>query len=158
MPIAPANDPGAGAAPPPTKKGRERWVPILAGATALLLVLSGVFAGLWYFQTSDLERKLADREKTIASHEDTIKDNKKEISELKEDLEKAQEDLASAQEELEATEGENEDLASEKEIISECLRLLIEFLDAAGRNDQATAEQKLAELQQPCEEAEQLIN
>jgi outer membrane murein-binding lipoprotein Lpp len=139
----PGPPPGVGLA-----AGRKSpWPAVLAGTTALFLVVSLVLGG-FLISTND---KLDAANRTIDTRNATISDNEKKLKALREDLD-------TANDELERKQGENEDLADEKETIAKCLGLLVEFLEAAGRNDQATAQQKLAELQTPCQNAQRLID
>jgi uncharacterized protein (DUF3084 family) len=131
----------------PTAGRKSPWPAVLAGTTALFLVVSLVLGG-FLISTND---KLDAAHRTIANRDTTISDNEKKLKALREDLD-------AANDELDRKQGENEDLTDEKETIAKCLGLLFEFLEAAGRNDEATAQQKLTELRVPCQNAQRLIN
>jgi len=142
---APPALPPHGAGPVPA--GKSPWPAVLAGTTALFLVVALVLGG-FLISTND---KLDAANRTIAERDTTISDNEKKLKALRDDLKAAKDDLDRKQ-------GENEDLADEKETISKCLSLLFEFLEAAGRQDDATAQTKLAQLRVPCQNAQRLLN
>jgi uncharacterized protein (DUF3084 family) len=141
---------GSQSGPPltsPAPAGKSPWPAVLAGTTALFLVVSLVLGG-FLISTND---KLDAANRTVATRDSTISDNEKKLKALREDLD-------TANDELERKQGENEDLTDEKETIAKCLSLLFEFLEAAGRNDEATAQQKLSALRVPCQNAQRLIS
>jgi outer membrane murein-binding lipoprotein Lpp len=145
LPGGPPSAPPYGSGPAPV--GKSPWPAVLAGTTALFLVVALVLGG-FLISTND---KLDAANTTIAKRDATISDNEKKLKALRGDLDAAKDDL-------DRKEGENEDLADEKETISKCLSLLFEFLEAAGRDDDATAQTKLTELRVPCQNAQRLIN
>lgn len=148
MPMSYLPDPRSA---PPSGVGpthpKSPWTAVLAGTTALFLVVSLVLAGFLVSTTGRLDKA----NRTIAERDSTISGNEKQLKALRDDLEAANEDLK-------RTEGENDDLADDKDTIAKCLKLLFEALDAAGRNDQATAQRKATELQVPCRTAQRLIS
>lgn len=142
-------DPQPPSGPPyaPAPSGRSPWLYVLAGTTAVFFIIA---VGLGAYSIS-LNGDLDKANKTIATRDDTISGNTKKIKDLADELK-------AAEDELDNKEDENAGLEDDKETISKCLKLLFEFLDAAGKKDNKTAQRKLKELQTPCNDANRLIN
>src|SRR6266545_2901487 len=122
---------GTGPTPPgaaPSSSGRSPWVMILAGTTALFFLVAVVLGGFLINTNNNLDATQKKLDRTVAA--DDMKD----------------------------AEGDNKNLSDDKETISKCLKLLFEFIEAAGKNDKKTAERKLKELDAPCRDAQRLID
>jgi hypothetical protein len=144
---------GMAQTPPPAGPKRSPVVPILAGVAALLLLLAGVMTGLFVARNN----ALAAANRTIKAREATIADRDKELKQLKTDLEAKSAALDKAQQDLRGTQNESDKNKHDKQVVSTCLQLLLDALDAANRNDKATFEKKLNDMNKPCAEAQVIM-
>jgi hypothetical protein len=149
---APAYGAQPGMQPPPRAR-RGVAVPILASLAALLLIAASVLTVLYVNKSGDL----AAAKKTISARDTSIADKEKEITQLKADLQTKSDALDSAQRDLRGTQNDNEKNKKDKETVSLCLRLLLDALAAANRNDSATFNKKLTDMKKPCDEAEKIM-
>jgi hypothetical protein len=137
--------------PPPGKKGP--WVPVLAATTALFLVMSIVFLGLWITTGSDLDAANA----TIKDQKDTIGARDKTIKEKNDTITDKDKEIKSLQDNLKRSKKSSKDLADEKEIIAKCLRLVAAWIQASREGDEEKIRKAAKALQKPCEEAEKVM-
>jgi hypothetical protein len=147
--------PAPAAAPPPAKRGAA--LPLLAGATALLLVLAIVMTGLFIWKNgeqSDTATKLAASEQ---KYDRDVAAKNARISSLQSDLEAAKTELESTKQQLEGTKNRLGTANADKQVISQCLTLVLRFIDAVSKRDTATANSLLAQLREPCNKANALI-
>ena len=148
---APESAPPYGAPAAPGKKGP--WVPVLAGTTALFLVISIVFLGLWISTGNDLEAANA----TISDQKDTISDRDKTIADNKTAIDDKDKKISSLQDDLKRSKKSSKDLADEKETIAKCLRLVAAWIQANRSGDQERIAKAAKAAQKPCEEADRVM-
>jgi len=136
-------------------------VPILAVATALLLILAVVMTGLFVVKNNDLEstqKDLAASKSQVARQQATIKENEAKISGLQGEVTKTKSDLAAAQQELSGVKSRLGNTQAEKQVVEQCLRLVFQFIEALADQDRARANALVAQLRAPCDAAERIIS
>jgi hypothetical protein len=138
-------------APAPAKRGVA--VPILAAVAVLLLIAAGVMTGLYVNKNN----ALATANNTIKTRDKTIADREKDLKTTKGDLEAKTAALDKAQQDLRGTQNESDKNKHDKQVVSNCLKLLLDALDAADKGDKATFDKKLAEMKTPCAEAQVIM-
>ncbi|MET7396218.1 hypothetical protein ABZS66_22315 [Dactylosporangium sp. NPDC005572] len=136
---------------PPKKRGVA--VPILASLLALAVIAAGVFVGLYVDKSGKLDKS----EKLAADRQVTIDNTTKELDTTKADLKSKADDLAKAQQDLRGTQADSTEAKRQRDVIGTCLKLLLEALEAANKGDQTTMQNKLNEMDKPCNEAEVLL-
>lgn len=139
------------AGPPSPKKGP--WVPVLAGTTALFLIISVVFLGLWISTGNDLDKA----NQTISKQKDTISARDKTISDNKETIDDRDDKIKSLQGDLKKSKKNSKDLADEKATIAKCLRLVAAWIQASREGDEEKTKRAAKALQKPCEEADKVM-
>lgn len=164
-PFAGGPQPGPGGMPmriPPTPtKSKGPWIPLLAATTALFLVVSLVMSVLYFTksgQQNDTATKLAASETTVSERNNQIKDKDGKISALEAELKKTKSDLESTKQQLQGTQNKVGTLTEEKAIVSQCLKLVLQYIAAVADRDTAKASSLLNQLNRPCNQANAIIN
>ncbi|HEY3501568.1 MAG TPA: hypothetical protein VGN37_02140 [Actinocatenispora sp.] len=138
----------------PGERKRGPWIPVLAAAAAVFLILAGTMTVLYVGKSGDLtsEKKVAaDRQGTIDDQKSKLDDLNKQLDDTKKERDKAKQDLSGAQ-------NKNTDLSKQRDIIAKCLSLLEQAIVASGKGDEAKTKKLLKELDKPCKEADQYLN
>jgi hypothetical protein len=151
----PVGYPGQPVAYPPVEPPRKKGVavPILASLLALAVIAAGVFVGLYV----DKNNKLTQSEKLAAQRQDTINSTQSELDTTKADLKTKADALTQAQQDLRGTQADSTEAKRQRDVIGTCLKLLLEASAAANANDRTTMQNKLNELEKPCNEAQVLL-
>ncbi|GGM74896.1 hypothetical protein ACFFX1_13805 [Dactylosporangium sucinum] len=139
--------------PVETPKKRGVAVPILASLLALAVIAAGVFVGLYVDKSGKLDKS----EKLAADRQVTIDNTNKDLETTKADLKSKADELAKAQQDLRGTQSDSTEAKRQRDVIGTCLKLLLEASEAANKNDQTTYQNKIQELQKPCNEAQVLL-
>ena len=151
--------PHSGPPGPPAaqKSGRGPIVPILAGATALLLVLGLVMTGLFIWKTGqqgDTQTKLTASQQ---KYNKDVTDRDQKIDELQGKYDNAQKDLSATKQQLEGTKSQLNATSDEKAVIAQCLKLVFEYIQAVANQNRSQANTLLSALDAPCRRAQVLI-
>jgi uncharacterized ion transporter superfamily protein YfcC len=144
--------PDYGQQPPPAKRGIA--LPLFAGLTVLFFLVSAVMTGLYVTKSGAYDRKVADvkaKNTTIAARDSQVSDLQKQLQGLKDQLDAAGQKQS-------GTQGQLDEITREKQVISNCLTLLLEALDAASKGDKATATAKANAADAPCTESQKYLN
>jgi hypothetical protein len=151
----PPGYPGQPMAYPPVQPAKKRGVavPILASLLALAVIAAGVFVGLYVDKSS----KLTKSEKLAAQRQSTINSTQSELDTTKADLKSKADALTQAQQDLRGTQADSTEAKRQRDVIGTCLKLLLEALDAANAGDKTTTQNKLNEMDKPCNEAQTLL-
>ncbi|GAA0722719.1 hypothetical protein Drose_08985 [Dactylosporangium roseum] len=150
-PVFPAQPVGYPPVDQPKKKGIA--VPILASLLALAVIAAGVFVGLYIDKSGKLDKS----EKLSAQRQQTLDSTQKDLDTTKSDLQKKANDLTKAQQDLRGTQADSTEAKRQRDVIGKCLTLLLQFIEAANKGDQTTMQNKLNELDKPCDEASTLL-
>lgn len=133
--------------------GKNRLVVILGAATALLLVVGLTMTGLFVAKNGEQN----DTQAKLTAAENTIKERDSKVSTLEKDLTDTKTKLTNTEQQLSGTQDSLGTANSDKQVIAQCLKLVIEALDAIGKGDQAKTDQLIAQLDAPCTKAEKLL-
>ncbi|WP_432987171.1 hypothetical protein [Dactylosporangium sp. CA-233914] len=147
-----AGFPGLPAAYPPVEPPKKRGVavPLLASLLALAVIAAGVFVGLYVDKSGKL-----DKSETLSSQRQASLDqSNKDLEQTRNDLKAKADELTKAEQNLRGTQADSTEAKRQRDVIGTCLRLLLE---AASTNDKTTAQNKLNELQKPCNEAQVIL-
>lgn len=137
--------PATPAGPAPSA-ARGPWIPLLAGTTAFFLLLTMIMTGLFVAtaaQQNETSRKLTSSRSTV--------------SDQREQLEKVTQERDDAKEELAGSENKVGALTDEKEVISQCLTLMFQFIEAAAANNRSQATALADQLREPCNRAQAIV-
>ncbi|GAA3457227.1 ATG16 family protein [Dactylosporangium matsuzakiense] len=148
FPGAPIGYPGAEA---PKKRGIA--VPLLASLLALAVIAAGVFVGLYIDKSGKLDKS----EKQSAQRQAALDQSNKDLEQTRKDLTAKADELTKAQQDLRGTQADSTEAKRQRDVIGTCLKLLVEASDAAGAGDKTTYQNKIAEANKPCNEAEVLL-
>ncbi|GAA3397785.1 hypothetical protein [Cryptosporangium minutisporangium] len=151
LPGAEVGPSGYGQSPAAPKK--NRLVVILGAATALLLVLALTMTGLFIAKNGEQN----DTQAKLTAAENTIDARDSKITTLEKDLTDTKTKLTNTEQQLNGTKDSLGTANADKQVISQCLKLVIEALDAIGKGDQAKTDQLIKQLDAPCTKAEALI-
>jgi hypothetical protein len=135
--------------PPSQESKRGPIVPILASCLALAVVLAGVFIGLYFDKSSKLDAA----NKTSAERLNGWNTTKTDLDKTKKDLEAKQDELDQAEQDLRGTKNDGDQAKKERDTIASCLKLLTEALAAANAGNKTLMNQKITEMQAPCNQA-----
>jgi flagellar basal body-associated protein FliL len=135
--------------------GRNRGVAvwILAALSVVLLLLAGAMTALYISKNS----ALADAKRTIRQRDSTVSAKTAEVESTRRDLQAAKDDLAKTKTDLSGSQNQAAELQRQKDVISKCLNLLAEGVQAASNGDRATATKKQNEAQPVCDEADRYL-
>ena len=133
--------------------GKNRTVVILGAATALLLVVGLTMSGLFIAKNGEQN----DTQAKLTAAENTIKERDSKVSTLEKDLTDTKTKLTNTEQQLSGTKDSLGTANSDKQVIAQCLKLVIEALDAIGKGDKAKTDQLIAQLDAPCTKAEKLL-
>ncbi len=136
---------------PPPKKSVA--VPILASLLALAIIAAGVFVGLYVDKSGKLDKS----EKLASQRQDSLTATQGDLDKTKTELKSKADDLAKAQQELRGVTADSTEAKRQRDVIGTCLKLLLEALDASSKGDKTTLQNKLNEMDKPCDEAEVLL-
>lgn len=136
---------------PPPKKSIA--VPILASLLALAIIAAGVFVGLYVDKSGKLDKS----EKLASQRQDSLTATQGELDKTKTDLKAKADELTKAQQELRGVTADGTEAKRQRDVIGTCLKLLLEALDASSKGDKTTLQNKLNEMDKPCDEAEVLL-
>jgi hypothetical protein len=137
---------------PPAKRGIA--MPLFAGLTVLFFLVSAVMTGLYVTKSGAYDRKVAD----VKAKNTTISARDGQISDLQHQLQGLKDQLDAAGQKQSGTQGQLDEITREKQVISNCLTLLLEALDAASKGDKATATAKANAADAPCTESQKYLN
>ncbi|MEV6928626.1 hypothetical protein AB0M46_29620 [Dactylosporangium sp. NPDC051485] len=143
--------PGAYPAPPAKKRGIA--VPLLASLLTLAVIAAGVFVFL-YVDKSD---KLTQSETQSAQRQAALDQSNKDLDQTKTDLKAKADELTKAQQDLRGTQADSTEAKRQRDVIGSCLKLLIEALDASNQGDKTTAQNKISQMEKPCNEAQRIL-
>jgi hypothetical protein len=136
---------------PPPKKSIA--VPILASLLALAIIAAGVFVGLYVDKSGKLDKS----EKLASQRQENLTSTQGELDKTKTDLKAKADELTKAQQDLRGVTADSTESKRQRDVIGTCLRLLLEALDASAKGDKTTLQNKLNEMDKPCDEAEVLL-
>jgi len=136
---------------PPPKKSIA--VPILASLLALAIIAAGVFVGLYVDKSGKLDKS----EKLASQRQDSLTSTQGELDKTKTDLKAKADELTKAQQDLRGVTADSTESKRQRDVIGTCLKLLLEALDASAKGDKTTLQNKLNEMDKPCDEAEVLL-
>ena len=128
-------------------------VPILASLLALAIIAAGVFVGLYIDKSGKLDKS----EKLASQRQDSLTATQGELDKTKTDLKSKADELTKAQQELRGVTADSTEAKRQRDVIGTCLKLLLEALDASSKGDKTTLQNKLNEMNKPCDEAEVLL-
>jgi hypothetical protein len=128
-------------------------VPILASLLALAVIASGVFVGLYVDKSGKLDKS----EKLASQRQDSLTSTQGELDKTKTDLKAKADELTKAQQDLRGVTADSTESKRQRDVIGTCLKLLLEALDASAKGDKTTLQNKLNEMNKPCDEAEVLL-
>ncbi|MGI5244498.1 hypothetical protein [Dactylosporangium sp. CA-139066] len=148
FPGQPIGYPGA---EPPKKRGIA--VPLLSGLLALAVIAAGVFVGLWVDKSNKLEASEAKSNQRQVALDQSNKD----LEQTRTDLKAKADELAKSQQDLRGTQADSTEAKRQRDVIGNCLKLLLEALDAANSGDKTTTQNKLNEMEKPCNEAQVIL-
>jgi uncharacterized protein YlxW (UPF0749 family) len=140
-------------AQPQPKRGRGATI-TFAILTVVFFLATAVLTGLYVTKNSAYNQKAND----LKARDTSITSLNGQMDDLKKQLKTAQDQLDSANQKQTGTQNQLDEVTKEKQVIGNCLTLLVEALDAAGRGDQATAKAKGDAAQAPCTEAQKYLN
>jgi peptidoglycan hydrolase CwlO-like protein len=129
-------------------------VPILAGLVVLFVIATGVLAGLFVTKNSAYNKQSA----TLRARNATVASQTKQLGIDKDQLKSLQDQLEDANQKATGTQNQVDELNHEKQVISQCLDLSGQAVDAAGRGDRTTANKLLAQAEPICDEADKYLN
>ncbi|MFG2037015.1 hypothetical protein [Dactylosporangium sp. NPDC048998] len=136
----------------PTKK-RGVAVPLLAGLLALAVIAAGVFVGLYVDKSS----KLTKSETQSAQRQASLDASNKDLDQTRNDLKAKADELTKAQQDLRGTQADSTEAKRQRDVIGTCLKLLLEALDASASGDKTTTQNKIKEMDKPCNEAQGIL-
>jgi hypothetical protein len=128
-------------------------VPILASLLALAIIAAGVFVGLYVDKSGKLDKS----EKLASQRQDSLTSTQGELDKTKTDLKAKADELTKAQQELRGVSADSTEAKRQRDVIGTCLKLLLEALEASSKGDKTTLQNKLNEMDKPCDEAEVLL-
>lgn len=146
---------GVPAGPPPSR-GRGPLVPVLAAVAALLLIAAVVMTGLFVAKSGefdDSQEQLAASRATAEQQRQDLEGKDQEITQLNGDLTATRESLAESEQARTGSEDRAGELAMEKQIVTTCLTLILDYLDAAGAGDEGRAQELLPQIEPACDRA-----
>jgi hypothetical protein len=180
MSVLPLSDPtgesaGAPVVTPPPRRRRGGAVPVLAGVSAVLLVTTLALAALLVTGRGDLGQtraELAASRQAATAQTAQLRKDEATIAGLRDDVAAVRTDLTATERELRQTKaqlGDTKDqlgdtktrlgaTEADKQTVSDCLRLILEYFDAAGRGDDARAQELLRQANAPCQAADKIVN
>lgn len=135
----------------PKKRGVA--VPLLAGLLALAVIAAGVFVGLYVDKSSKLDKS----EKVSAQRQASLDAANKDLESTRNDLKAKADELTKAQQDLRGTQADSTEAKRQRDVIGNCLKLLLEALDASSKGDKTTMQNKISEMEKPCNEAQVLL-
>jgi hypothetical protein len=152
---SPMGYPGQPVAYPPVEPPRKRGVavPLLASFLELAVIAAGVFVGLYFDKSSKLQKS----EKVSAQRQASLDTTNKDLETTKGDLKAKADELTKAQQDLRGTQADSTEVKRQRDVIGTCLKLLLEALDASAANDKTTMQNKINEMEKPCNEAQVLL-
>ena len=154
---------------------RAALLPFLAGASAVLLLATIVLTVLYTGAAGDLRRShtdLASARRAADARAADVAARDRTIAGLRGDLATARDELAATEHELTGTRsrlgttvdqlGNTKDLLgatqADKQVVSHCLKLILDFFDAAARGDDGRARELYSEANAPCQSADAIVN
>jgi hypothetical protein len=151
----PMGYPGQPIAYPPVEPPRKRGiaVPLLASFLALAVIAAGVFVGLYFDKSSKLNKS----EKVSSQRQAALDAANKDLETTKADLKSKADELTKAQQDLRGTQADSTEAKRQRDVIGNCLKLLFEALDASSKNDRTTMQNKINEMEKPCNESRVLL-
>lgn len=151
----PIGYPGQPIAYPPVEPPKKRGVavPLLASFLALAVIAAGVFIGLYFDKSSKLQKS----DKVSAQRQASLDTTNKDLETTKADLKSKVDELTKAQQDLRGTQADSTEVKRQRDVIGTCLKLLLEALDASAANDKTTMQNKINEMEKPCNEAQVLL-
>jgi len=128
-------------------------VPLLASLLALAVIAAGVFVGLYVDKSGKLDKSKTQSAQRQASLDSANKD----LEQTRTDLKAKADELTKAQQDLRGTQADSTEAKRQRDVIGTCLKLLLEALDASSKGDKTTLQNKLNEMDKPCDESEVLL-
>ncbi|WP_433216883.1 hypothetical protein ACQP00_08620 [Dactylosporangium sp. CS-047395] len=147
--------PGQPLYPPPAEPAKKRGiaVPLLASLLALAVIAAGVFVGLYVDKSSKLDKS----ENTSAQRQASLDQTNKDLDSTKKDLQAKADELSKSQQDLRGTQADSTEAKRQRDVIGQCLKLLLEALDASAAGDKTTTQNKINEMDKPCNEAQVIL-
>jgi peptidoglycan hydrolase CwlO-like protein len=158
MAYDPSQPPGA---VPSYRQKRGPLTPILAVATVILLIAAVTMTALFVVKNNDLgdtRTKLSASERTASRQAKELKSDGETISGLQSDLSDTKEQLDATKQELTGTKNQLGSTQAEKAVVSRCLNLVLQFIQAVNAGDAAKAKSLSAQANSPCQAADRIIN
>jgi peptidoglycan hydrolase CwlO-like protein len=143
--------PDYAAAPP--RRGRGALI-TFAVLTVVLFLASAVLTGLYVTKSGAYDKKVTD----LKGRDTTISSLNGQVDDLKKQLQAANDKLDQANQKQTGTQNELDQVTKEKNVISNCLTLLSEAINAASVGNQALAKSKADAAQAPCDEADKYLH
>ena len=113
------------------------------------MILAGVFIGLYFDKSSKLDAA----NKISAARLNSLNTTKADLDKTKKDLESKQDELDQAEQDLRGSKNAGDQATKERDTIASCLKLLTEALAAANAGNKTLMNQKITEMQAPCNQA-----
>jgi hypothetical protein len=152
-PIPTGAEVGPSALGPQARPGRNRTVILLSVALAVLLVVGLTMSGLFISKNTE-QNQTQDR---LAASQADVSDRDGQIKKLQKTVTDETNKRTTAEQRLKGTESSLGSANSQKQTISQCLRLLLQALDAAGKGDKARTAALTKQLDAPCTKAQKLL-
>lgn len=135
-------------APAPKRNGATLLLAVLA---VVLFLSTVVFLALYVTKSTSDNHRIANRDKTIST-------DRSQIDDLRKQLQTTKDQLTDLQQKQTGTQNQLDEITKEKQVISNCLTLLAEAGQAAQAGDKATYNQKSAEADTVCSEAQKYLD
>jgi septal ring factor EnvC (AmiA/AmiB activator) len=159
---------------PPARR-RSRLVPVLAVLSVLLLMAVLAMGAMFTTARGELqstgaalaasERKsavqaeqIAARDQSIAGLKGDVAKAKSELAGLKKELTGTKDQLGNTKTQLGDTQTQLGNTVDEKAVVSRCLKLILDFFDAAARGQNGKARALYQQANAPCEAADKIVN
>jgi hypothetical protein len=130
--------------------GRGKAVPVFAGLAALFLIVAVVLGALFVTKNSAYNKQ----SNTLKARNTTISNQNRQHEIDGDQLKSLQSQLDDETQKASGSQNQVTELTHEKQIISQCLDLSGQAVDAAERGDKTTANKLIAQADPICNEAE----
>jgi hypothetical protein len=143
---------------PPPGGGRRLALVLTSAAAAVALAGAGGFGYLWWGTDRELAETRADLTAQVAELTETADAQTETIGQLERDLQRARDDFAAAERDLQGAHNMVELLQDEQSVIRRCMALNNEVLEAIFTENEAAFDAVIDEMEEVCDEAEQILS
>jgi uncharacterized protein HemX len=151
---AAADAPGS----PPPGGGRRLALVLTSAAAAVALAAAGGFGYLWWDTDRELTETRVDLTAQVAELTETTDAQTETIGQLEGDLQRTRDDLAAAERDLQGAQNMVELLQDEQSVIRRCVALNNEVLEAIFTGNEAAFDAAIDEMEEVCDEADQILS